>query len=211
MTKIKHEDLINKTFGKVTVLEFSHVETRKIKPGKDGWKNTRNFYYYKYLCECANVGITNKETLLSAKNYSCKACRGISLGVRNKISSKKYDDPIDAKCSVVYSNYKSRSKLKGISFELSFFDFKKLVLENCYYCDAKPNMCRADRAKSRQGTSRIYFNGLDRIDNNQGYTKKNVSPCCEDCNKAKRDLSFEDFLNLIKNVYKKHFLDKNLG
>ena len=48
-------------------------------------------------------------------------------------------------------------------------------------------------------------NGIDRFDNQFGYESTNSVPCCEQCNKIKRDLSGQDFLNLINTYYQKHF------
>ena len=36
--------------------------------------------------------------------------------------------------------------------------------------------------------------------NNDGYNLENCVSCCEDCNKAKRNLSYDQFLDLIKRI-----------
>lgn len=193
MRRINHQDFIGKKFGKVEIISFSHSEKRD--------KSNREYYFYNYKCDCGSIGVTGKHTILSAKSYSCKQCRGINLGIRNKVTSVKYDDPIEAKCAIVYSNYKSRAKLKGWEILLNFEQFKDFVTKNCHYCGIEPIMCRSDRAKSRKGISRIYFNGIDRLDSLKGYTVENSVSCCEDCNLAKRNLSKEQFLELIKRIY----------
>lgn len=198
MKRINHEQFIGKKFGKVIVISFSHSETRD--------KKNREYYFYNYQCDCGSTGITGKHTLLSSKSYSCKQCRGINLGIRNKTTSLKYDDPIEGKCSILYSNYKSRAKIKGWGISLTFEEFKNLVTQDCHYCGLKPTMYREDRVKWRKGMSRVYFNGIDRLDSNKGYTLENSVPCCEDCNKAKRNLSKEQFLELIKRIYKNQSL-----
>jgi len=194
MKKINHEKFVGQRFGKVVVTSFSHSEKRD--------KKEREYYFYNYKCDCGNEGVTGKHTLLQAKDYSCKACRGVDLGIRSKVSSKKYDDPVEAKCSIVYSNYKSRAKRKGWGMSLNFEEFKNLVTQDCHYCGLEPKMCRMDRAKSRQGLSRVYFNGIDRLDSMEGYTLDNSVTCCEDCNKAKRNLSPEQFLELVRRIFK---------
>lgn len=190
---INHNEFIGKKIGKVVIKSFSHAEPMG--------KNNRVYYFYNYKCECGSDGITGKHTLLAAKNYSCKNCRGIKLAIRNKVTSKKYNDPVDAKASILFSNYKAKCKMKNWSFDLSFENFRDLVLQNCHYCNLEPNKFRKDRAKSRQGISRILFNGIDRLDSNKGYSISNCVPCCEDCNKAKRNLSYDQFINLIKKIY----------
>jgi hypothetical protein len=44
------------------------------------------------------------------------------------------------------------------------------------------------------------YNGLDRIDNAKPYTMENVVPCCATCNRAKLNLTVEEFLARIKSI-----------
>lgn len=201
--RIKHEKFIGTVIGKVTVIEFSHAVE----------KNKRFWYYYKYKCICGTIETATKHGLSQSKNrdtYCCSVCRKNKTSEWAKWHSVKYIDPIEAKCSVLHSNYRSRAKRKNWEFNLTFQEFKNLVLSNCYYCNLEPNKCRLDRAKSRKGISRIYFNGIDRIDSNKGYIINNVVSCCEDCNKAKRNLSNKQFLELIKRIYEFRNLRENI-
>jgi hypothetical protein len=195
LSRIKHDDFIGTEIGKVKIVEFDRAE--------EG--NKRFVYYYKYKCICGNIESAPKYSLLQSKKsrntYCCSICRKNKLSDWAKSTKVKYKDPIEAKCSLLFSNYRSKCKIKNWNFELTFKDFKDLVLSNCHYCNLEPNKCRLDRAKSRQGISRIFFNGIDRIDSNKGYSIGNVLPCCEDCNKAKRNLGYNQFLDLIKRIY----------
>ena len=180
--RIKHSSFIGTVIGKVKIIEFDRYE--------EG--NRRNIYYYKYQCVCGNIETAAKYSLLQSKNsrntYCCSKCRKDKLSEWAKTAKIKYKDPIEGKCSILFSNYRSKAKFKNWQFNLTFEEFKKLVTSNCHYCGLEPNKCRKDIAKSRQGLSRIHFNGVDRIDSNKGYLSDNVLPCCEDCNKAKRNL-----------------------
>lgn len=44
-------------------------------------------------------------------------------------------------------------------------------------------------------------NGIDRVDSAQGYVLTNVVPCCKQCNRAKSDLSREEFLTWVERVH----------
>lgn len=193
--RIKHLSFIGTIIGKVKIIEFDSV--------KEG--NGRNIYYYKYECICGNIETAPKNSLLQSKKarntYCCSKCRKDKLSEWAKTAKIKYIDPIEGKCSILFSNYRAKCKKKNWEFSLTFEYFKKLVTSNCHYCDLEPNKCRQYRAKSRLGLSRIYFNGVDRLNSSLGYNINNVVPCCEDCNKAKRNLSYEQFLNLIKRIY----------
>jgi len=193
--RIKHVKFIGTIIGKVEIVDFDKVE--------EG--NGRNIYYYKYKCICGNIESAPKYSLLQSKKsrntYCCSKCRKNKLSEWAKTAKVKYNDPVEGKCSILFSNYRTKCKRKKWEFELTFEQFKQLVTSNCHYCNLEPNKCRMDRSKSRQGISRIYFNGIDRLNSLLGYSIMNVVPCCEDCNKAKRNLSYQQFLNLIKRIY----------
>lgn len=45
------------------------------------------------------------------------------------------------------------------------------------------------------------FNGIDRTYNSGSYTLDNVKTCCKNCNSMKKDLSPEEFLNIINLIH----------
>ncbi len=78
--------------------------------------------------------------------------------------------------------YKESAQKRELDFLLSSEEFNKLLDGNCHYCGVKKAW------------------GVDRIDNKIGYASYNVVSCCKICNYMKRDLSYQDFINHIKNV-----------
>ena len=44
------------------------------------------------------------------------------------------------------------------------------------------------------------YSGLDRINNEVGYTRQNVVPCCIICNRAKNSMPFKDFIDWINRL-----------
>lgn len=188
---------VGKTKGNQEIIEY--VEYRKI-------SQNREVPFYKIKCHnCDNV----YETYYY--NFSDKRREGKVCTKCSNITSRKYVrmNTLQAQISMVYSNYKSRSKIKKWEFELSKELFSSLVTSNCHYCNQSPSKVRLDRIKiKRKESTTALLNGIDRIDSNKGYVKDNVLPCCEDCNKAKRNLSYNDFLKMIKDIYK-HVIARN--
>ena len=45
------------------------------------------------------------------------------------------------------------------------------------------------------------YNGLDRVDSLLPHNKDNVVPCCARCNRMKSDMSFDDFLKRISDIF----------
>lgn len=87
--------------------------------------------------------------------------------------------------------YKYRAKDKNINFEITKDYFKHLLLDNkCYLC-GKMN-------------SSSHQNGLDRLDNNIGYTIDNCRVCCANCNYLKKDFPFDEFIRKLLLIYNNH-------
>jgi hypothetical protein len=85
----------------------------------------------------------------------------------------------------LFNAYKSDTKRRrlGMTFELTFQEFQTLINNSCMYC-GQPN-CR----------------GIDRIENDVGYTANNSVSCCWTCNHMKYNRSQQDFLTHIKKMY----------
>lgn len=63
--------------------------------------------------------------------------------------------------------------------------FKQIASLPCTYCGLDANK------------------GIDRVDNQFGYTKENSVSCCKNCNYMKNKLSLQEFKDHIMKVYKK--------
>ena len=102
----------------------------------------------------------------------CKVCACAEARSRTKSPKAKF------------SNYKAGAKRRGYAFDLTFTEFMSYWKEPCDYCgDA------------------IETIGLDRIDNELGYSIDNVKSCCFTCNHAKDVMGEAQFLMWIEKVY----------
>jgi len=73
-------------------------------------------------------------------------------------------------------------------FQLNFEEFQALVTSPCHYC----NLRKDDEA-----------NGIDRVNNDLGYTKENCVPACWKCNRMKHFYHPEFFIEKCKIITKK--------
>lgn len=167
----------------------------------------------RFICDCGKKFLT---ALSRVKSGSYKSCGCLNTEAANanlaKANSKKLIRlPRIASAKRVHSNRYSDGNL-------SFEEFLILSQKDCFYCGKKPsnvfNTYQSDGYKRKVSAKRIadgYFiyNGLDRIDPTIGHYKKNVVPCCFDCNTAKLDRTVSDFLHWIKQVYQRHFESKS--
>ena len=85
--------------------------------------------------------------------------------------------------NIRFSQYRSRANKKNIEFSLNLDHFKYITNLNCWHCKRKPESG---------------YVGIDRISNNIGYTTKNSSPCCWDCNRAKSNMTRLEFYKYKK-------------
>lgn len=96
-----------------------------------------------------------------------------------------------------YRKLKTQAKWKKIAVNLSLEEFLSLSLAPCYYCGVAYSKYMKSSIKYPYD---LYYNGLDRKDSSLNYIFENCLPCCWDCNRAKNDKSYEDFLTYLKYI-----------
>lgn len=83
-----------------------------------------------------------------------------------------------------YIQYGHSAKRRNHSFDLTFEEFTTLFSGACFYCGF------------------LNSRGIDRVDNNSGYSISNSVSCCKMCNKMKWAFTQKDFIEQIKKIYK---------
>lgn len=194
-------DIVGQKYGNVTVIESAGSEPVGIdkKTGKMKYKAV-----FKYLCNCGNTGITRGNTLRTGRLTSC-GCEGIKRFSELGKSKRKH---AHSGFSFIWHQYKSGAKSRGLIFTLSKKEFVDLTSGNCFYCGSSPNMKRKTRFK--HAVYSYIYNGIDRVDNNEGYHIKNCVSCCGVCNKMKRDQDVDIFLDRCKTIALNSFKIKTI-
>lgn len=107
----------------------------------------------------------------------------------------KHKKPMDYLVSrQFHAQYRCKCQRDGRDFNLTVEEVRALIFQDCHYCGGKPT-----NKKQYYGTI-LPHNGLDRKDNNLGYTLDNVVPCCKKCNPAKSNMSSELFIELAHKI-----------
>lgn len=98
------------------------------------------------------------------------------------------------------ADYKGGARLRGLPWELTDEYAIALMQGKCTYCNREPHM--TVKPKKRESGPREWFirNGIDRLDNEEGYTIKNCVPCCRSCNVMKGALPLEIWLRFLNRV-----------
>ena len=139
-------------------------------------------------CECGKEKIIQRGNLRTGGTQSCGCLKKIKFGLASMRQAINY--------------YKANARKRGYIFNLTEEQFAEITKRDCHYCEAKPN----NTVRRLRGNGDYTYNGIDRIDNNKGYTMDNVVPCCKICNQAKHTLTMPEFKDWIKRVYKKIFI-----
>ena len=100
---------------------------------------------------------------------------------------KKYPDAFANQSGSYYSRYKTNAEQRNYVFELSEEQYYKLIREDCYICGKK--------------TNENHTNGVDRFDNEIGYTFHNSNACCGQCNIMKKEMDYSIFMDKLKNIH----------
>ena len=131
------------------------------------------------------------EMLPGRTSHAVKA-RAVSL----EITSTYRTDELKAMRNL-YTTYKGKdARDRGLCFELTFEQFQSLITKPCHYCGSG-----LIGEFKRHDWEPLRYNGIDRVDPSKGYTIDNVVPCCKHCNRAKRERTYKEFRDWIRQVY----------
>ena|ERR1051326_2285072 len=151
-------------------------------------KERTNGTYWRCKCDCGNEKDVPSKYLRDGQSRSC--------GCYMKQTTSDRSSKMDSGKNMLMRLYKGHAKRRNIPYRLSDKDFTRLTQSNCYYCGVLPS--RLIKKRSKLG---IYtYNGIDRKNNNLGYTIKNCVSCCYNCNFLKSDWEFNEFLSIIKSI-----------
>jgi len=109
------------------------------------------------------------------------------LTYNGRITGRLFPEMFPDYSSSTYNRYKNRALDKNLEFTLSHVEFDELKSQPCYLCGKTINS--------------QHLNGVDRVDNNKGYTLENVKSCCFGCNHIKRNYVLEDVFKKFMDIY----------
>lgn len=169
----KVEDLTTRTFGRWTVLGFSHYDQGS-----------------RWMCRCAcgSQKIVRRQALVNGESQSCGCLNREISSIKNTLKNG------ESSSNRLYSRYRSNANRKDREFTLSKEQFVQLTSSKCHYCNSSPD--RIVKKTSVLGEDYTY-NGIDRKDNNLGYTLENCVSCCTFCNQAKHTFPYDAFIAWI--------------
>lgn len=180
--KIKYSDLqVGEKFERLTVMSNIPVYPKR-----------------KFLCLC----ICGNSVLVPIKHLmtgTTKSCGCLSVDTSSTFCKSRAQPEVVAITRKVLSAYQKSARERDIDWNLTEEEFSTLIFDNCFYCALEPSNSIVSRLDNR-----IYYNGVDRIDSKNKYSKDNCVSCCKVCNMMKGSKTFKQF---IDHLYR---LSKNL-
>ena len=150
--------------------------------------------YYEALCDCGNTTRLLSCNIGKTKSCGCARIDNMRLvGKSNTLSIEDYG------LNRVILSYTYHAVQRSLSYSLTRDEVRLILNSACRWCDSPP------QNESRNGyTDEVFrYNGIDRVDNTQGYNTENCVPCCKVCNIMKSDMSESDFIAHIAKIHKK--------
>ena len=149
--KANKEDLINKQFGKLTVIEYNHTN-----------KNYRSYWLCK--CECGKEKIINRHSLISGRSKSC-GCEIAKNSIKHNMSHERFYhtwENMKSRCNYTKNDYYESYGGRGIKvcerWNSSFENFRDDMYESY--------LIHLDRHGEADTT-------IDRINNDGNYEPSN--------------------------------------
>jgi hypothetical protein len=142
------------------------------------------------VCSCGTRKIVQAHTLKRGTSQSC-GCR-----YRNKSEQRRFLPSGELSARWRFSSYKTGAKQRGLAFDLTWEQFIALIEGACDYCGRQS----AHKYTCRGGSNGLVGNGIDRVDNSEGYVPSNCVSCCKTCNSMKNDLTVGQFHEACRRV-----------
>lgn len=101
----------------------------------------------------------------------------------NKLSSRKWRKNNRLKSK--FGEIKNSARRKKHNFSLTIEEYSTFFNKPCFYCNEPKQI------------------GLDRVNNKEGYTFKNVVTCCGKCNTMKLSMPISSFLKHVEKIIKR--------
>lgn len=135
----------------------------------------------------------------------CKRCSCSQIVETRKRNPEKYRNYIRSTISqpnLIYSRKKANAKLCKIDFTISKEEFLSWYNQDlkCHYCSIRPEYFHLSQDKLLARKANL---GIDRKNNDKGYSLDNIVLCCDRCNLIKsKFFTYEDMKFIGEKIVK---------
>lgn len=169
--------------------------------------NGKSLYWFAECLECSQVYTVFGANIRNGQSKRCSKCGCKNGHGLQKGQVRTSRTPEETALKYLYNNLKKNAKRYGriIEWSLTIEQVKKLVFDNCFYCNIEPNnVCTPLKnhglSQKNEESATITRHGIDRIDSTKGYIAGNVVTCCTHCNTMKMDYSLDSFTSQMRKI-----------
>ena len=149
-------------------------------------RDRQGIWHYHVQCECGTTKTVRGDNLKSGNTSSCGCAK---LGSRTHPRGSA-----ESAITYIFIAYRRGAQRRGHAWDLTREQLAVLITGDCHYCGTPP-------ATLKQTTlGPFLWNGIDRLQNDQGYAAGNLVPCCRTCNTAKNTMTVEAFAQWVKRI-----------
>lgn len=154
-------------------------------------KTRHNRAFWVCQCDCGQTTEAMGKSLRNGKKKSCGClAKELSRARMPALALSNTLPPGEAARNLLYSTYRWHAEKRGFDFLLTKEEFANLTSQTCFYCGSEPKQLFGINLNGQ-----YTYNGVDRLENDKGYTPENSVPCCGTCNDMKRTRSVADFIS----------------
>jgi hypothetical protein len=157
---------------------------------------------WKLKCDCGTIKYYFATQLVYGKRKSC-GC--LNNEKRSERMRKAANNRADKNPRLLLANRIYRTRYSD--GDLAFKEFYELSQKNCFYCNVEFSNAKKKKISQYSILNKLHpeelifrYNGLDRIDSNLPHNKNNVVPSCIICNRSKRNMPQNVFLEYLKKI-----------
>ena len=149
------------------------------------------------VCQCGNEWVGQKHSVLYGNTKSCGCLKRETCAETGKRTGTLHSLPSgESAFRDLYTSYQRSANKRGLEFSLSEDEFRRLTAMPCVYCAEPPS----SRWGKKRNNGFYIYSGVDRLNNEEGYTTQNTRSCCAVCNFAKRNMSLELFIKWVERL-----------
>jgi hypothetical protein len=170
---LKKEETSKRHRQDLTALVFGFLKAERALPLREN--SSHVFWHCVCSCGSPDCKITTSVSAGHLRTNHTKSCGALKNAIRTAEG--------ESILKVAYNRIRKRHLAKWEeSLLLSRDCHDRLAKTNCFYCGCEP----IGRTKTGLNGG-VAINGLDRIDNRQGYSEENTCSCCALCNWMKNN------------------------
>lgn len=191
MGKVGSKIKVGERFGKWITLEYFPKKTIP---------ETEKTSLWKCICDCGTIKLNRTADLIGKHTTMCLKC-SCKINTQGNILPNN-----GGVWNKIFVTLRRSASSRNLDLTLSEEEIKELSLKNCYYCDSPPS----NTVKTERGDV-LNYNGLDRVNNEKGYTIDNVVSCCSMCNRMKMKIDIQTWIQKMEQIIKnktKFIIDK---